>query len=324
MKPQTNEATATAANIKSDFVNIRNDSLWRRIKKDRAFYLLLTPAILIVFVFAYLPIPGILVAFKDYKVLKGFWASPWVGLENIEKIFVLPNMISAIWNTFWISLLSLVFLFPAPILLALLLNEVRVHLFKRVVQTLLYLPHFLSWISVIGIAYAFYSLYGPLNDLRVALGGEGTERIMFIAEQSMFVPNVILLNLWKEVGWGTIIFLAAIASVDPQLYEAAYIDGANRLQQAWHITLPSIMPTVMILLILQLGNLFNVNFELIYGLQNPFINFEVIQTIVFKFGIQQGSYSMATALGFVQGLIALLLTIAANYSAKKVSGVGIW
>ncbi|TLS48342.1 sugar ABC transporter permease [Paenibacillus antri] len=294
------------------------------MRRDRAFYMLLAPAILIVFVFAYMPIPGILVAFKDYKVLRGFWGSEWVGLANIEKIFVLPNMILAIWNTFWISLLSLVFLFPAPIALALLLNEVRVQLFKRVVQTLFYLPHFLSWISVIGIAYAFYSIYGPLNDLRVALGGEGTERIMFMAEQSMFVPNVILLNLWKEVGWGTIIFLAAIASVDPQLYEAAHMDGANRLQQAWHITLPSIMPTVMILLILQLGNLFNVNFELIYGLQNPFINFEVIQTIVFKFGIQQGSYAIATALGFVQGIIALVLTIAANYGAKKASGVGIW
>jgi len=317
MKPKMNEAAASAAIIKKD-------SLWRRIKRDRAFYLLLSPALLIVFVFAYMPIPGIVVAFMDYKPLKGFLGSEWVGLANIEKIFVLPNMLSAIWNTFWMSLLSLMILFPAPILLALLLNEVRLHLFKRVVQTLLYLPHFLSWISVIGIAYAFYSMYGPLNDFRVALLGEGTERIMFMAEQAMFVPNVILLSLWKEVGWGTIIFLAAIASVDPQLYEAAYIDGANRLQQAWHITLPSILPTVMILLILQLGNLFNVNFELIYGLQNPFINFEVIQTIVFKFGIQQGNYSVATALGFVQGLIALVLTVAANYGAKKISGFGIW
>jgi putative aldouronate transport system permease protein len=314
----------TIPNVNTQAAPVGHPPLWRRLKKDRAFYLLLAPAILIVFIFEYMPIPGILVAFKNYDVFRGFWKSEWVGLAHIRSIVELPNMREAIWNTLWISVLSLIFLFPAPIVLALLLNELRLQLFKRIVQTLFYLPHFLSWISVIGIAYAFYSMYGPLNDLRVALFGEGTERVMYLADQSLFIPNVLLLNLWKEVGWGTIIYLAAIASVDPQLYEAAHMDGANRLRQVWHITLPSILPTIVILLILKLGGLFNANFELIYGLQNPFVDFEVIQTVVYKYGIQQGDYAMATALGFVQGVIALLLTIAANYGAKKASGVAIW
>lgn len=296
----------------------------RKIKKDAPLYLLLFPAVALVFVFSYMPIPGLLVAFKDYDVFKGFWGSEWVGLKHIESIFQLPSMMESIWNTFFLSVLSLLICFPAPIVLALLLNELRRETFKRIVQTLFYLPHFLSWISVVGIAYAFYARYGPLNDLLQTLIGAGWERTMFLSNPDFFIPNVILLSLWKDVGWGTIIFLAAVASIDPQLYEAAYMDGAGRLKQAIHITLPGILPTVMILLILNLSNLFSANFELIYGLQNPFITFEVIQTIVFKFGIQQGSYAMATALGLVQGIIALLLTVGANVAAKKVSGHGIW
>jgi putative aldouronate transport system permease protein len=285
---------------------------------------MLSPAILIVFVFAYIPIPGLLISFMDYDVFKGFWGSSWVGLKHIHSIFELPLMLDSIWNTLLVSVLTLLVCFPAPIVLALLLNELRVEIFKRIIQTLFYLPHFLSWISVIGIAYAFYSLYGPLNDLLVHLFGPNTERIMFLSHQELFIPNVLLLSLWKEVGWGTIIFLAAIASIDPQLYEAAYIDGASRFQQALHITLPGIKTTIMILLILNLGNLFQSNFELIYGLQNPFVNFEVISTVVFKNGIQQGQYALATALGFVQGIVALILTMGANKLAKKISGVGIW
>lgn len=296
----------------------------RQIKKDLSLYMLLLPAIILVFVFAYMPIPGIMVAFKNYDVFLGFWDSEWVGLAHIEAIFQLPSMVKSIWNTFFISVLTLIICFPAPIILALLLNELRKEIFKRVVQTLFYLPHFLSWISVIGIAYAFYAMYGPLNDLLILLFGESMEREMFLSNPSFFIPNVILLNLWKEVGWGTIIFLAAIASIDQQLYEAAHMDGAGKWKQVIHITMPGILPTVMILLILNLGSLFSANFELIYGLQNPFIDFEIIQTIVFKHGIQQGNYAMATALGFVQGIIALLLTIGANYAAKKASGYGIW
>ncbi|MBB6735574.1 sugar ABC transporter permease [Cohnella sp. CBP 2801] len=297
---------------------------WQQMKKDKYLYILLAPAILFVFVFVYMPLPGIMVAFKDYDVFKGFWGSDWVGLEHIREVFELPMIGDAVVQTLLISTLTLLVCFPAPILLALLLNELRLKLFKRVAQTLLYLPHFLSWISVIGIAYAFYSIYGPLNDIRLWLFGADTERVMFLANQNFFIPNVLLLSLWKETGWSTVIFLASIAAVDPQLYEAAYIDGAGRFKQTIHITLPSILPTVMIMLIFQLGNLFQSNFELIYGLQNPFVNTEVISTVIYKQGIQQGAYALSTALGFIQGLIAFILTVAANFLSKKLTSSGIW
>lgn len=297
---------------------------WRQIRRDKYLYILLAPAVILVFVFAYMPMPGIMVAFKDYDVFKGFWGSPWVGLKHIREVFELPMMMDAIGNTLVISVLTLLISFPAPIILALLLNELRLHIFKRVSQTLLYLPHFLSWISVIGIAYSFYSMYGPLNDLRLWIMGPDTDRIMFLSNPNLFIPNVLLLSLWKETGWSTIIYLAAISSVDTQLYEAATIDGAGRFKQVWYVTLPAILPTVMIMLIFQLGGLFKSNFELIYGLQNPYINMEVISTIIYKQGIQQGAYALSTALGFIEGLIALLLTVAANRISKWVSGSGIW
>ncbi|MBD2847007.1 sugar ABC transporter permease [Paenibacillus sp. IB182496] len=294
------------------------------MKKDRAVYVLLLPALLSVFVFSYMPMPGLIVAFKNYDVFAGFWGSDWAGLTHIKGIFQMPAMSAAIRNTLLISVLNLLIVFPAPILLALLLNELRQQLFKRISQTLLYLPHFLSWISVVGIAYAFYSLYGPLNELLVTLFGEGTERVLFLSDQSLFIPNLLLLTLWKEAGWSTIIFLAAISSVDLAMYEAAHMDGASKFKQALHITLPSILPVIMIMLIFQLGTLFKSNFELVYGLQNPYVDMEVISTLIFKQGIQQGSYSLTTALGFVEGLVALTLTIAANFISKKLTNNGIW
>ncbi|WP_164821391.1 ABC transporter permease [Paenibacillus koleovorans] len=291
-------------------------------KKYIFLYILLAPALLATLVFQYIPMPGIIIAFMDYDFFKGLH-SPWVGLKHIREIFEVPSITASIWNTLKISLISLVIVFPAPIALALLLNEARNAVFRRLVQTLSFLPHFLSWISVIGIATTFYALYGPLNDLLAYFMGEEA-RQLFLTKQGFFVPNVIGITVWKETGWSCIIFLAAIASIDQQQYEASWIDGAGRFQQMWYITLPGILPTIMILLILRLGNIFASNFELIYGLQNSFINYDVISTIIYKSGIQQQNYSMATAVGFVEGLIALLLTLAANRLSKKVSGVGVW
>lgn len=297
-----------------------------RLKKYMFVYLLLAPALIATFIFNYLPLPGILIAFKDFDIFEGIFKSPWApefGLKYIKEIFQVPMIYESILNTLNISVLLLIVGFPAPILLALLLNEVRVAAFRRTIQTLSFLPHFLSWISVIAIAYSFYSLSGPLNDLMAAWYGED-KRQMFLASQSFFVPNVIILSLWKELGWSCIIYLAAIAALDVQQYEAACIDGASRLQQIVYITLPGILPTAMILLILKLGGLFASNFELIYGLQNPFISFEVISTVVYKSGIQQANYPMATALGFINGLVALFLTFVSNRISKKVSGVSVW
>jgi len=255
---------------------------------------------------------------------KGLWKSPWVGLKHFKEIFEVPMLWESIINTLKLSVLSILVGFPAPIILALMINELKNGIYKRVIQTLSYLPHFLSWISVVGLAYSFLDPYGPLNDFRVWLFGEGTERIAFVSKQELFIPILLILSVWKEVGWGTILYLAAITSIDPMLYEASYIDGANRLQQHIYITLPGIKETTVILLIFTLGTLFGSNFELVYGMQNPFIDFEVISTVVYSSGIQQGNYSTAAAVGFAQGLVAFLLTYAANTFSKKVSQISIW
>jgi putative aldouronate transport system permease protein len=294
------------------------------VRKNYGLYLMLLPAIVATFVFAYLPMPGILVAFKDYNIFKGPFGSPWSGLRNIYRVFELPGVVQSIWNTLTLSIYTLLITFPTPIIFALLLNEMRSMWYKRVVQTISYLPYFLSWISVIGIAMNLYSLYGPINDLLVAINGPNIERTLFLANPSFFVPNILILTVWKSLGWDSIIYLAAITSIDPQLYEAAVLDGAGKVKQAWYITMPGLLPTTMILLILRLGGLFGSNFELVYGLQNPFINYEVISTIVYKMGIQQADYSLATAVGFLQGIVALVLTLLANKASKAVSGTAIW
>lgn len=294
------------------------------VRKNYGVYLMLLPAVLLTFVFAYLPMPGILVAFKDYNIFKGPLGSPWSGLHNIQRVFEMPGVVQSIWNTLLLSIYTLLIGFPAPIIFALLLNEMRSMWYKRVVQTISYLPYFLSWISVIGIAINLYSMYGPINDLLVAINGPNTERTLFLANPAFFVPNILILTVWKGLGWDSIIYLAAITSIDPQLYEAAVIDGAGKVKQAWYITMPGLLPTTMILLILRLGGLFGSNFELVYGLQNPFINYEVISTVVYKMGIQQADYSLATAVGFLQGLVALILTLLANKASKMASGTAIW
>ncbi len=294
------------------------------IRKNIFLYILLLPIVLSTFIFAYLPLPGLLMSFMEYDVFKGFSGSPWVGLDNIKAIISLPSFWEATLNTIQISVYNLTIVFVAPIIFALLLNEVKQMLFKRVVQTVSYLPHFLSWIAIIGISTSVFSTYGIVNDLRLLLGGEGTERVMYLANQSFFVPHVILLSLWKSTGWNSVIYIAAISGIDEQLYEAACVDGAGKLRQCISITIPSIMPTAVMLFILAIGGIFKDNFDLIYGLQNAFIDFETITTIVYKQGIENGQYSMSTAIGFMQGVIGFVLVIFANKFSKKVNDVALW
>jgi putative aldouronate transport system permease protein len=186
------------------------------------------------------------------------------------------------------------------------------------------MPHFLSWISIVGLCYAFFSDYGPINDLLCIIFGQSRERVLYLAKQEFFVPLLLMLNLWQSTGWGSIIYLAAIAGLDPLLYEAAAIDGASRFQQVRYITLPGISTTAAIILILSVGGIFGSNFELVFGLQNAYINFETIDTVIFKHGIQQRGYSLATALGFSRGMIALVITIGANYMSKRVNDVAVF
>jgi len=292
-------------------------------KKSMFLYALVLPAIIMTIWINYLPMFGISVAFMDYDLFLGF-KSPWIGFENFKEIFSLPMFTKATFNTVYLSFLNLFIVFPLPVIFALLLNEIRCSAYKRIVQTVSYLPHFLSWIAVIGMAQSVYSSYGIINDLRVMMFGEGTERIRFLASQDFFIPNVIILSVWKEIGWSSIVYLAAITGIDPQLYEAASVDGANRFQQCMKITLPSILPTVVMLFVLKIGGLFRDNFDLIYGLQNSYIDFETISTITYKQGITAGNYSMATAIGLFQSVVGFVLVAIANRFSKKINDVALW
>lgn len=293
----------------------------KSIYKSRYLYLMIAPAVLILLFFSYAPMRGLVMAFQDFSIFRGFKDSEWVGLENFITIFSQPKFTGAIFNTVLVSLMILVFTFPAPIILALLINELKNKLFKRFVQTASYLPHFLSTLSVVGLVQLLFSRDGLINDILIATGAE--ERIMFLAKQEYFVWFLVGTNLWKEVGWSTIIHLANLTSINPDLYEAADIDGAGYFSKLWYITIPHMLPTVIILLIFQLGKLFSSNFDLVYGLQNPFIDFEVISTIIYRTGIQSGNYSVSTAIGLVEGLVALALVLGSNKLAKKISGSGL-
>lgn len=292
------------------------------IKKNKALYLFLVPAIVLTAVFSYAPMPGLLISFMDYDMFAGF-KSPWVGLENIKAIFTVAEFTQSIKNTVWLSFLNIVIATPLPIIFALMLNEIKDGYFKRFTQTVSYLPHFLSTIAVIGLATSIFSEYGIINDIRIKLGGPETERILFLTLQKMFVPNVMFIGIWQGMGWSSIIYLAAISGVDSSLYEAAIVDGAGKLRQCWHITLPAISQTIIMLLILSIGGLFNSNFDLIYGLQNAYIDYEVISTVIYKQGITAGNYSVSTAFGFMQGLISVILVLGANWLSKKIDDVSI-
>jgi len=298
----------------------------KALMKYKFLYLMVIPALVFTAVFAYLPMTGLIVAFKDYDIWLGIFDSPWAGRNGFAhfiNLFQNQAIRASIWNTLYLSTLNLLISFPAPIIFALLLNELRLVIFKRVVQTISYMPHFLSWISVIGITMVFFSEHGPLNEFFNLLN-PGRSRQLYLMRNDLFVPILVFLNLWKTMGFQSIIFLAAIAGVDPQLYEAAAIDGASRFRQAWHVTIPAIMPTIAVLFILAIGGIMSSNFELVFGLQNPFIDFDVIDTVVYRHGLLQRGFSQATALGLTRGLIALFLTVIANQICKKLGDVSVF
>ncbi|MBD2861674.1 sugar ABC transporter permease [Paenibacillus sp. IB182363] len=268
---------------------------------------------------------GMIIAFQEYSPFLGFTGSEFVGLRHFSRIFSEPEVLRVIWNTLYLSFLQIAFAFPAPIILAVLLNEVRNQLYKRLIQTVVYLPHFLSWVIVVGLFFIFLRSNGIINRiLQVYLGFEVP--VDFLTEPDFFRPLIIIQVIWKEIGWGTIIFLAALAGINPDLYEAAIVDGANRWRQIWHITLPGIRSTIVILLILRLGHVLDSGFEQIFLMLNAF-NMEignVLDTFVYYKGIQQSDYSFATAVGMFKGVVGLILVGGANYLAKKFGEDGIY
>ncbi|MEJ8304030.1 sugar ABC transporter permease [Saccharibacillus sacchari] len=299
-------------------------SLWSRIVKHRTIYLLMLPGLLFFIVFKFGPLWGLLLAFKDYNPYLGFAASEWAGFDHFTALFADPNFYVMLRNTLAINLLGLVFNFPVPIVLALMLNEIRHETFKRINQSIVYMPHFLSWVVVASMTYFILSAdVGIINKIIVSWGGES---VSFLSQVNYFWAMITAQSVWKEAGWGTIIFLAAMAGVDPQRYEAAVVDGANRWKQIWHITLPAIRPTIVILLVLRLGNMFDVGFEQVLLMMNPLVMSvaEVFDTYAYTRGILQGNVSVGVAVGMFKGIIGLLLIVTANRIVKKMGQEGIY
>ncbi len=286
-------------------------------------YALLLPGLAYFVVYKYFPMFGLVVAFQDYSAFRGFWRSEWVGLDNFRLIFEGADLPRIVFNTLYLNSMQLALAFPAGILLALLLNEVRHEFFKRTVQTLVYLPHFVSWIVVVGLVFTLLRSDGIVNSVLQLLH---LPTINFLTSDAWFMPLIVLENIWKESGWSSILFLAAIAGINPNLYEAAEMDGARRWQKIWHITLPCIRGTIVILLILQLGNILNTGIEQIYLMVNSLTK-DVGTTLdlyVFEKGIISADYSFATAFGLFKSLVGLVLILAANRLAKRFGEDGVF
>jgi len=277
-------------------------------------------------IFRYIPMTNIVIAFKDYNIFRGVWSgSPWVGFKWFQRAFATRDFWNALRNTIYLNVLDLVMGFPAPIILALLLNELISKSFKKVTQTLIYLPHFLSWIIVSGIASRLLApTSGVINIFLVESLGIGP--IDFLMDKAKWVFTYILLGVWKEMGWGTIIYLAAITGINPELYEAAEVDGAGRWRKLWHITLPGIRPTIVILLIMNIGRILGIEFDRPYTLMNSIVIevADVLSTLVYRLGIRSFQYSLTAAIGLFQSVVCVIFLVAANSFAKKLGERGIW
>lgn len=308
---------------------IHNPGGFKAVWNHRIFYLFLVPAIITLFLFAYRSYLWIVIAFQDYDLVKGIGESAFVGFQNFIKVFSNRNFPRVLKNTLGINFLGFLFGFPAPIIFALLLNEIRLKKFKRTVQTLTYLPHFLSWVVVAGLFYVI--LDEDLGIINSILNALGFAKIAFLREAKYFWGLLISLTIWKEIGWGAIIYLAALTSIDASLYEAARVDGASRWAQVKHITIPGILPTIAVMLILTSGKIATgggivPGFDAILNLQNPMVYdaSETLQVFNYSQGILYSRYSFAQALDLVQSLVAFVIVFGANYGAKKIKGYGVF
>lgn len=292
--------------------------LARDFKQNKYKYLMIIPVILYFYFFHYRAMYGIVIAFKDYRPSITISGAEWVGFKHFTAFFGDPNFWRILKNTVQISLLTLLFGFPAPILLALLINEIRHSFFKRMVQTISYMPYFISMVIVCSLIKTFTQTDGLINDIFALFGSTPTN---LLADKNMFIPIYIISHIWQYIGWDSIIFIAALASIDQEQYEAAKIDGAGRIRQMWNVTLPGIMPTIIILLILRMGGILNVGFEKILLLYSPttYSVADVISTYVYRVGIIQNNYSYTSAIGLFNSVINIAFLVATNAISRKVS-----
>lgn len=302
----------------------RSPPILQYLQRDWQLYLLLVPVMLYYIVYQYLPMGGLVMSFQNYIPALGFFDSQWVGFDNFIRFFESYSFWRVLINTIEVSILQLVFGFPFPVILALLLNEVRNKYFKRTVQTITYAPHFISTVVLVGMMTLVLSpSTGIVNKLIESLGGES---INFMTEPGWFKPLYVISDIWQNAGWGAIIYVAALSSVDPQLHESAVIDGANRWQRIWHINLPGILPTIIIMLIMQTGRVMNIGFEKVFLMQTDpnLVASDVISTFVYRNGLIQGQLSFAAAVGMFNSVINFILVFVVNKISSKLSDISLW
>ncbi|MCU6711317.1 ABC transporter permease subunit [Paenibacillus sp. J5C_2022] len=303
----------------------KKGTIMKRLIRDKYLYMMLLPVIFFYIIFKYLPMGGEIIAFKDYRFTDGILGSKWAGFKHFELLFDSADFWRVLRNTLLLNVYSIVFGFPVPIVLALLLNEVRREWYKRIVQNFLYVPHFISWVVLGGILVAMLSPSTGIVNL-ILDKVFGIDPIYFMANSSWWPVMYTLSGIWREAGWGTILYLAAMAAIDTQLYEAAKIDGANKLRQIWHVTLPGIRSTIAILLILRMGSMMDVGLEQTLVLQNSSVLdvADVISTYVYRVGLQNMNYSYTTAIGLFQSIVGLILIISVNRMIKVSGERGLW
>ncbi|RAV03570.1 sugar ABC transporter permease [Paenibacillus sp. YN15] len=290
------------------------------LRKDKWLYLMALPGLLYFLVFEYGPMYGIVIAFKDYSIYQGIAGSDWVGFDNFRRLFEMSGFLRALRNTLLISLYQLVFVFPAPIILALLINEAKHAAFKKFVQTSVYLPHFVSWVVIGGILYAILSpTTGIVKEMAGWLGHEGAF-INIMGSRETFRGLLIGSSIWKEAGFGSVLYLATIATIDPHLYEAAKVDGAKKWRQIWHITLPGLRTTIVIMLIIKVGSFLNAGLEQVFALYSPLVYevSEILDTYVYKLAFNEAKYDLSTASGLFKSAVGLILVLVTNFIAKKI------
>ena len=294
-------------------------SFGKRLKKEFPFHLMLLPGLILTFVFKYIPMGGLCIAFQDYSPVYGLFDQYWVGLDNFRYVFSMSTFPRVIYNTVFIALLKIIAGIIVPVSFALLLNEVRHTTYKRTLQTVVYLPHFISWVALAGIFLDVLSLDGVINMVLTKLG---MQPVYFHGDETVFPYTMVVTDVWKTFGWNTIVYLAAITGVDPSLYEAAYLDGAGRVRQTIHVTLPTIMPIVMLMTILSMGNVLRAGFDQIFNLYSPLVysTGDIIDTFVYRMGILSAQFGPATAVGLFQSIISFVLIMGGYWLADKVAG----
>lgn len=292
--------------------------MMRRLKKDWPFHLLLLPGVILTFIFSYMPMYGQVMAFQDFNPGLGFLRSHWVGWDNFILVFSQPNFQNTIRNTLFISLFKISIGVFASVIFALLLNEVRNPFFKRLSQTIVYIPNFISWVIMAGILHRILASDGIVNQM---IGIFGMRPVQFLSNMNVFPWTIIWSDVWKTFGFGTVVYLAAITSIDPELYESAVIDGAGKWKQVMHITLPLLAPIIVLMTVLALGNVLNAGFDQVYNLYSPVVynTGDIIDTYVFRLGLQNGNFSIGTAVGLFKSVVSMIMISASLYVAKKVA-----